>query len=192
MTSKRKVFSQFPTLFTLRGTATFAVETDSTSVILGQGTRASLCSRVFLGFIFCSVWASFPCLDEARAQSPARDPISLTHGPMLGQPTATSMVVWGRTSDPGEFTVHYGTHAERLDQISQPGTTAIERDNTGTVQLVNLQPDTRYHYQIWVNERPHGLPGSFRTLPSAELSQHAEHNPNGLFNFRFQIGCSGR
>ena len=128
------------------------------------------------------------CSGAVYAQSPGRDPVSLTHGPMLGQPTATSMVVWGRTSDPGEFTVHYGTHPERLDQVSQPGTTAIDHDNTGTVKLVGLQPDTHYYYQIWVNERPHGLPGSFLTLPSAELSQNAEHNPNGLFNFRFQIG----
>jgi phosphodiesterase/alkaline phosphatase D-like protein len=128
------------------------------------------------------------CFDTIQAQSPGRDPVSLTHGPMLGQPTATSIVVWGRTSDPGEFTVRYGMDLERLDSVSQPGTTAIERDNTGTVQLVNLQPDTRYYYQIWVNERPHGLPGSFLTLPNAESSQNAEHNPKGLFNFRFQIG----
>jgi hypothetical protein len=32
-----------------------------------------------------------------------RDPIRLTHGPMLGRPTANSMAVWGRTSDAGEF-----------------------------------------------------------------------------------------
>ena len=69
---------------------------------------------------------------------------------MLGQPTANSIVVWGRTSEPGEFTVHYRKTPERHDQISQSGTTAIERDNTGTVKLLDLQPDTRYNYQVWV------------------------------------------
>lgn len=118
----------------------------------------------------------------------ARDPIRLTHGPMLGRPTAHSVRVWGRTSDPGEFTVHYGTGADQLDQVSEPATTTLAHDNTGVAELSELEPDTRYHYQLWVNDRPHGLPGSFRTLPSAEQSRNAKHNPEGLFNFRFQIG----
>jgi phosphodiesterase/alkaline phosphatase D-like protein len=117
-----------------------------------------------------------------------RDPIRLTHGPMLGHPTATSVRVWARTSDSGEFSVHYGTTAEELDQSSQPTTTKIEDDNTGVVTLKGLKPDTRYHYRVWVNERPHGVPASFRTLPSAEESQNAEYNPKGLFNFRFEVG----
>lgn len=117
-----------------------------------------------------------------------RDPIRLTHGPMLGNPTAHSVAVWGRTSDPGEFTVHYGVASESLDQESVPATTAIEHDNTGVAELTDLQPDTQYEYQVWVNGRPHGLPGRFRTLPSAETTRNAEYNPDGLFNFRFQIG----
>ncbi|MBI2479903.1 MAG: PhoD-like phosphatase N-terminal domain-containing protein [Planctomycetia bacterium] len=136
-----------------------------------------------------STWSALSIVvlstSPARAE---RDPIRLTDGPMLGNPTAHSMVVWARTSDAGEFTVHYGTAAERLDQISKPATTKIERDNTGVVQLTELTSDTRYHYQVWVNERPHGLPGSFRTLPAAEDTRDAEHNPQGLFNFRLQIG----
>lgn len=117
-----------------------------------------------------------------------RDPIRLTHGPMLGRPTAHSVLVWGRTSDPGEFTVHYGTDAERLDQISRPAVTTIEHDCTGVATLSDLKPDARYHYQLWVNGRPHGLPGRFRTLPSADVVRNAAHNPRGLFNFRFEIG----
>lgn len=117
-----------------------------------------------------------------------RDPIRLTHGPMLGNPTANSMSVWGRTSDPGEFLVHYGVDSDRLDQVSKPAVTTLAHDNTGVVRLEGLKSDTRYHYQIWVNGRPHGLPGSFRTLPSAADTRHAEYNPKGLFNFRFQIG----
>lgn len=117
-----------------------------------------------------------------------RDPARLTHGPMLGRPTATSMVVWGRTSDPADFTVRYGTDSNKLNQMSAPTTTLIGHDNTGTVTLENLQPDTRYYYQITMHDRPQGWPGTFRTLPSAQTTVHAEYNPNGLFNFRFQIG----
>src|SRR5262245_40287212 len=111
--------------------------------------------------------AAFWCAAVSPA-SAQRDPIRLTHGSMLGNATAHSVSVWGRTSDPGEFTVHYGTAADRLDQISKPALTTIDHDNTGVAQLHELKADTRYHYEIWVNGSPHGLPGSFRTLPSAD------------------------
>ncbi len=117
-----------------------------------------------------------------------RDPIWLTHGPMLGHVTSDSVIVWGRTSDAGEFTVRFGELAAKLEQSSEPTKTTIEHDNTASVKLSSLKPDTRYHYQLWVNDRPHGLPGTFRTLPSADESRNAEHNPRGLFNFRFEIG----
>lgn len=147
--------------------------------------------QIFRGLSFliaCMAWTLSYSQSVAQTPPTNRDPITLTHGPMLGQPTSSSMLVWGRTSEPGEFTVHYGTSPDRMDLVSQPGLTAIERDNTGTVKLADLTPDTRYFYQVWVNDRPHGWPGEFLTLPSAEASRNAEHNPEGLFNFRFQIG----
>jgi phosphodiesterase/alkaline phosphatase D-like protein len=107
---------------------------------------------------------------------------------MLGHVTSDSVRVWARTSDPGEFRVRYGTAADQLTASSPAGTTLIGNDNTGSLTLTDLKPDTRYHYQVWVNGRPHGLPGSFRTLPGAEQVRSAEHNPRGLFNFRFEIG----
>lgn len=117
-----------------------------------------------------------------------RDPVRLTHGPMLGKPTAHTMTVWARTSDPSEFHVRYGVTESNLDQVSPAGTTRIEYDNTGTATLVDLKADQRYFYQVYINDRPHGLPGSFLTLPAADEVKNAEHNPDGLFNFRFQIG----
>ncbi|APZ91466.1 alkaline phosphatase D family protein [Fuerstiella marisgermanici] len=131
---------------------------------------------------------SLICLLVSSTAFADRDPIRLTHGPMLGQPTAHSMAVWGRTSDADEFIVRYGTDSEKLNQTSDAATTKIDHDNTGVAVLKDLKSDTKYFYQIWVNERPHGLPGSFRTLPSAADTRNAEHNPEGLFNFRFQIG----
>lgn len=127
----------------------------------------------------------FVCIPSVNAW---RDPIRLTHGPMLGKQTAHSVAVWGRTSDPGEFVVRYGTSADRMDQVSHAAKTLLAHDNTGVVQLQDLKSDSQYHYQIWVNNRPHGLPGKFRTLPSPDDTRNAEHNPDGLFNFRFQIG----
>ncbi|MCB1230843.1 MAG: metallophosphoesterase family protein [Verrucomicrobiae bacterium] len=118
-----------------------------------------------------------------------RDPNRLTHGPMLGNPTAHSVEVWARTSDPGEFRVRYGTQEDVLDQESEAGVTHIEDDNTGTLTLTDLKSDQRYYYQIYMHDRPYGLPGSFLTLPDADDVRNPEYNPKGLFNFRFEIGC---
>ena len=126
-----------------------------------------------------------PAASSARAE---RDPIRLTHGPMLGRPSANSMSVWCRTSEAGEFSVRYGTSADQLDQLSQPARTRSEDDNTGVVYLQGLKSDTRYHYTVAIDGRAHGLPGSFRTLPASSDTRHPKYNPEGLFNFRFQIG----
>ena len=84
--------------------------------------------------------------------------------------------------------VRYGVTESNLNQVSPAGTTRIENDNTGTAELVDLKADQRYFYQVYINDRPHGLPGSLLPLPDAEEVKNAEHNPDGLFNFRFQIG----
>lgn len=128
------------------------------------------------------------CLSLSASAQDHRDPIRLTHGPMLGKPTTDSVLVWGRTSEEGEFIVKYGLAENALDQTSQPATTKIGHDLTGFTQLSGLKGDTRYHYQIFVEGNPHGLPGSFLTLPSKKDSIHPEHNPEGLFNFRFEVG----
>jgi len=138
-------------------------------------------------FAIACGWTLFALAIFADDRS-ARDPIRLTHGPMLGGVTDSSIKVWVRTSDPGMFNVLYGTDPTEPDLTSKPGSTALEADNTGSLVVTGLTPDTRYYYQIRVNGRPHGLPGTFRTLPSRNHSFNAEHNPKGLFNFRFEIG----
>ena len=138
-------------------------------------------TRRLLFAVVCCVVSTQPVLAE-------RDPIRLTHGPMLGKPTSHSMTVWARTSDPGEFSVRFGTDANQLNRVSHSGKTELGRDNTGVVELKNLKADTRYYYQVIIGNRAHGLPGSFRTLPSSDESRNEQYNPDGRFNFRFQIG----
>lgn len=118
----------------------------------------------------------------------AGDAPILTHGPMVGKPTANSMRIWGRTSVPTTFEVRYGVSAERLDEKSAPVATLLEHDNAGWVELSGLKSDTRYHYRLVIGGYPQGETGTFRTLPSTEEHRHPELNPKGLFNFRFQIG----
>jgi len=109
---------------------------------------------------------------------------TITHGPILGRPGVTSMGVWARTAEPGSFIVRYGLKADALDQSSSPVLTRLDHDNTGWLLLKGLQPDTHYHFQIG----DAGPTGSFRTLPDAADFKNAEHNPRGLFNFRFEAG----
>ena len=112
----------------------------------------------------------------------------VTHGPMLGRVTESSIKVWARTNKAGEFVVRYGLDPNRLDQTSAVVTTGADHDHTGWVTLKDLEPQTAYYYQIYIGLVPSGPAGSFRTLPSAAAHRDATHNPRGLFNFRFQFG----
>jgi phosphodiesterase/alkaline phosphatase D-like protein len=124
----------------------------------------------------------------------------ITHGPMVGRPTATSMRVWVRTSEPTELRVVYGTELP-LSRASQgvEGQTAAQRDNTGFVQITGLEPGTRYYYGVVVEGQLIGTDeesevgfASFRTLPEAAAYGNAERNPRGLFNISFGVGFGNR
>ncbi|QGJ71993.1 Secreted alkaline phosphatase [Planctomycetales bacterium 10988] len=113
----------------------------------------------------------------------------ITNGPMLGKLTSSSIGVWARTKESGKFAVIYGMEETQLDQKSDWAETKIEDDNTGVVELTDLQPATEYFYQL---VDPNGAVyrgGSFKTLPDPELLKDPEHNPEGLFNFRFEFAC---
>lgn len=109
---------------------------------------------------------------ELSAQT-RRDPIRLTHGPMLGMSTSKPIRVWGRTSEAGPFYVRYGTSAANLDQQSPPTLTTVGHDNTGTV----------YHYQLYVNDLPHGLPGNFGPCPAARNPKTKITTPKAFLTF---------
>ncbi len=128
------------------------------------------------------------CFGFWTAFAEAADPPTMTHGPMLGHPSADSMQVWARTSSPTKFTVRYGLDPLKMDQSAEGPTTELADDNTGVAKLTGLKPETRYYYQVFVEDYPQGSVNSFRTLPSAESSRDAEHNPEGLFNFKFEFG----
>jgi alkaline phosphatase D len=119
----------------------------------------------------------------------------LTHGPLLGKPTANSMRVWIRTKKPREFSIVYDTKLPiSPESISVRGNTSEEDDNTGYVDLTGLKPNTEYYYGVvmdghLIDTRMDYEPGfhSFHTLPSSEMFK-AVSNPEGLFNFCFGTG----
>ncbi|MGC6564008.1 MAG: alkaline phosphatase, partial [Akkermansiaceae bacterium] len=74
-----------------------------------------------------TVFSLLPALGE-------RDPIRLTQGPMLGHVTDSSVRVWARTSDPGEFTVKFGkVEGQPTGEVA--GKTVISSDNTGALTV---------------------------------------------------------
>ncbi len=133
-------------------------------------------------------FASFTALAPAQVPIEEYSTNHVTHGPMLGLVTSSSVRVWARTHKAGEFTVHYGSTETQLDQTSGVVTMTAEHDHTGTITLSGLQPETMYYYQVFIGKVPSGPAGSFLTLPDAEAHREATYNPRGLFNFRFQFG----
>ena len=116
------------------------------------------------------------------------DVVTMSHGPILGRPSATSMTVWARTTRPSKFEVRFGTDLQKLDSSAIAQTTELADDNTGYITLPDLQPATTYWYQVFIGNLPQGQAGSFRTWHTADQSRHPELNPKGLFNLRFQFG----
>ena len=112
----------------------------------------------------------------------------LTHGPMLGRQTSSSIGVWCRTSKPADVQVIYGLLGQSMNLKSEIVRSELERDNTARVFLSNLKPGTRYHYTLLINGKVQNSRATFKTLPSSEFSKNP-HNPKGLFNFKFEFGC---
>lgn len=130
-------------------------------------------------------WASMAVLGVSVAG--AADTV-LTHGPMLGQATAKSVRVWGRTSGPAALEFRYGTDSASLDNVSEPIYTTAAHDFAGWTTLTNLESGVTYVIQAFLDGNPAGPPARCRTLPDASALRDPEHNPRGLFNFSFAIG----
>ncbi|MES2694514.1 MAG: metallophosphoesterase family protein [Verrucomicrobiota bacterium] len=139
-------------------------------------------TRVYPKSFFAAVAAIVVACDAIAATE-------ISFGPMLGQVTESSIVVWARTTRPGTFTVRYGPQPAELTGRSAVVTTTLARDLTGTVRIEGLKPNTRYHLEVLGDGQSQGPRGDFRTLPAAAHFRDEKLNPRGLFNFRFELGC---
>lgn len=118
-----------------------------------------------------------------------QDPATMTHGPMLGDVTDSTILVWARTSEPTAFEVRYGLKGKALSESVTSQKTRFSDDCTASVRIEGLVGGARYNYQVFVGGLPQGGINSFRTLPSSKMVANSEYNPNGLFNFKFEVGC---
>ncbi|MCK0190888.1 alkaline phosphatase D family protein [Arenibacter sp. F20364] len=113
---------------------------------------------------------------------------TITHGPILGHISHNSVRIWGRTSTPGPFNIVY----QQTEVTSQtPKSVEVNSfradDTTGWTTLTNLEPDTVYSFYLQV-DGDKSKEGSFRTLPDSKDYVNVTHNPEGLFNFKFEYG----
>lgn len=115
----------------------------------------------------------------------------VSHGPILGRLSSDGIGIWARTGQPGAFRVRYGPAADRLDRVSRPVVTSLDRDNTGWLHLKGLQAGTRYFYRLEADGEVPPV-ASFRTLPSGNAHVDDRHNPRGLFNFSFEFACGNK
>ena len=112
----------------------------------------------------------------------------VTHGPLLGQITSSSVRVWARTNGPGTIEFRYGEDAASLDGVSESIETTAVHDFTGWTTLDGLDPDTEYVASVFIDGNPAGVPATFQTLPDSKALRDPDHNPRGLFNFSFTFG----
>ena len=97
------------------------------------------------------------------------------HGPLLGDITDRSAKVWLRTAEPAAVTLiarpladdrtDAATDSEREFRVS--GRTTAWDDRTVVLQWQELQPATRYRYQIIIDDGDPIAGGEFRTFATA-------------------------
>jgi phosphodiesterase/alkaline phosphatase D-like protein len=124
--------------------------------------------------------------------------LGITHGPILGGVTDSSVKVWIRTAEVMPFQILVSESLPFDEAAKTIGQTDATKDFTGWVAVSNLKPNTRYYYAVVVRgeivdtrlEVTQPWP-SFRTLPDSTSYAH-EYNPEGLFNFSFSVGACQR
>jgi len=178
---------------------------------MNTGHKKKTCNWALALALLCSSSAllnnlAFGQVVESRWPDPVANDVlpyhqfsgpAVTHGPVVGTPTPTSMRVWIRTSEPMWFKVVYSTDLPlRPEGQGVEGKTLAANDNTGCVDIAGLQPGTNYYYGVVIEIKEErslvdtrmdfdeSWP-SFKTLPVGDIYVHEKHNPNGLFNVCF-------
>lgn len=108
-----------------------------------------------------------PCPPLADA---AGEGAFVTHGPLLGAVSDTSVKVWIRGEADGEFHVRFWpTSDPSAVRCSELGRTSAATSFTGVVRLAGLAPDTEHSYVVYAGASGEasqaGDVATFRTLP---------------------------
>lgn len=123
----------------------------------------------------------------------------VTHGPVLGYVTSSSVRVWLRADREIEFDVLVSPFRPPFEKaLVKTATTNPLEDFTGFAEVTGLKPNAIYAYAIRVNGDIVDTRGSlrdpwptFRTLPDKTSFAH-KFNPQSRFNLSFSIGACQR
>ena len=93
----------------------------------------------------------------------------ITHGPLLGEVTSTSVRVWARTNEPATLEFRFGKDSASLDGRFRKGSNRSRATiSPGGQRFRILSSDTGYVVQVFIAGNPIGVPATFRTLPDSE------------------------
>ena len=124
-----------------------------------------------------------PSRIESNPSDPAQSPVInisavLTHGPILGAVTESSIRIWARADTVADLSVIYSEVGSTSQLVQLGDSLSAVRDFTGTVTLDELFPNTRYEYSVLLNGEVRFV-GEFTTLPL----------PSSEPTIRFAIGA---
>jgi len=92
----------------------------------------------------------------------------LLHGPLLGSLTDTSVRFWVRTSEEIDVRVMVqvvGENAGRAAPITGKARTSSALDYTAIINVSGLSPNTRYRYEVHIDNKRARPPAEFVTYP---------------------------
>ncbi|MBF2053671.1 MAG: alkaline phosphatase D family protein [Candidatus Sericytochromatia bacterium] len=116
----------------------------------------SLFRQARIGLSALCVWGLL------AAQTPAALALN---GPMLGAVEISAVKIWLQTNAAAEVQLHYWPAATPQARRRLRGQTQAAQDYALSFNLENLQPGTRYHYQIQEAGQPASKTYTFRTQP---------------------------
>lgn len=112
-----------------------------------------------------------PLAAQTEPPGTVDDTLQITHGPMSGEVTAETAVLWARGSEPGELRFELASTEAFTDTLAVAIALVDETtDLTGETAVDDLQPSTPYHYRVTLtvgDSRSDYATGQFKTAPAA-------------------------
>lgn len=111
---------------------------------------------------------ALPCLGQA-SEEPEQAAVPQIYGPFLGHATEHSALLWGRTSQAGEYTLRVDRGAE-LAALEVSARATPEQNLTLNWQVEGLAADTSYKYQVFDGSGARESAGQLRTAPADDAA----------------------
>ena len=131
-----------------------------------------------------------PLYDTDAFRELAREEnVRLVHGPMIGSVTPTSAQIWVRTAEESQVEIQAAPSPD-LERIAATGRakTSARDDYTCKVGMKDLQPDTKYFYQVMID----GEAISVTPAPSFRTAMESETSSRYSFSVGFGGGANNR